>query len=226
MRESVSSLAVKVLSHKKNGKKTVLITGCGAENGTTMVAINLSVALSSAGCRTLLIDADMRSRVKYGSRMADIGLCDYLSGVSEYDEIVNASNMDGLYVIPSGIYGKDPALLLCSRKTEELIKKTRDFFDVVVIDCPPAAVVSDASVLFPFADGIVLVCALDKTTKRQLITAKTIVAPYRDKYYGLVCNGVDLKTYKHLFPQNNYYRAKSSARRGIAKRRETAEEAQ
>jgi len=202
--DAISYLAVKVHSYKKKyGKKAVLFTGCGASNGTTKIAVNLAMALSQSGHKTLLIDADVRK----GS-VLDNGLCDFLQRGSDFDKVVRPSNLPGLDFVPSGSCEKNSALLLCSGLMADFMGIAASKYDYVIIDCPSVTVSSDAAAMFMNADGIVLVCSLNETTKRQLQSAKNAVEPYSDKYYGLVVNSLEEKKYKRLFPQCGYYRGR------------------
>jgi len=207
--DAITDLAVKLLAYKdRSGKKAVLLTGCGAESGTTMIAVNLAISLSWSGYKTLLIDADMRTRTKSNDRISEKGLCDYLFGTSDYETIINRTGIDGLHFVPSGDFTGDPALLLCSGQCLEFINLVKSEYDFIIIDCPPITVVPDAEAMFTSVDGIALICALEKTTKRQLHLAKNAVEPYADKYYGIVVNAVDKSQYKKLYPQRDYYRQK------------------
>jgi capsular exopolysaccharide synthesis family protein len=208
--EAVSHLAVKVHTYKsKYGKKSIVLTGCGTANGTTMISINLSVALARSGYKTLLIDADMRTRSKQMSRMSNIGLCDIIQGLYDGSEdIIKLTNVDGLHFLPSGNYTEDPALLLCSGQSAAFFGSISSEYDFVIIDCPAVTVVPEASALFMSVDGIILVCALNRTTKKQLQSAKNLIEPYSDKYYGLTVNSVAERQYKRLFPNHGYYLAK------------------
>jgi len=204
--EAVSSLAVKVHAYKsRHGKKSVILTGCAAANGTTMVAINLAVALARSGCSTLLVDADMRTQPEHKIRAADSGLCDVIRGAHALDRAARQTNVGGLHFMPSGSYAGDPALLFCSAQAADFIGRAAGEYDFVIIDSPAVTAAPEASALFMSVDGIILVCALDKATKKQLQGAKDIIEPYADKYYGLAVNSVDERQYKRLFPNHGYY---------------------
>lgn len=208
--EAVSHLAVKVNAYKrKYGKKTIVLTGCGTANGTTMIAINLSVALAHSGWKTLLIDADMRTLPIHKSKMANRGLCDAIVGLYKSEDVTKLTDVTDLYFMPSGNYMEDPALLLCSEQACNFIDKLSNEYDFVIIDCPAVTAVPEASALFMIVDGIILVCALNITTKKQLQSAKDLIKPYADKYYGVAVNSVDERQYKRLFPNHGYYLMKS-----------------
>jgi len=196
---AVSSLAVEINAYKKKyGKKTVLLTGCGAANGTTMIAINLAITLSDLG-KTLLVDANLRR----GSAMK-FGLCDFFQKNTDIEKIIRPSNISGLDFAPSGAPVNNPAMYLCSEKMEEFISLANSKYENVIIDCPPVIASPDAAAMFMVVDGIVLVCSLNKTTKKQIKRAKDAVAPYADKYYGMVVNSMGEEQYKKLILWRSY----------------------
>jgi len=202
MNEAIANLAVKVHAYKSEyGKKSIVITSCGTESGTTTIATRLAVALSRFGYETLLVDADLRTLTKDKDRRANQGLCDIISYGYEFDKLIKLTTADNLSFMPSGNYTGDPTLLFCSDKMSAFIDKVSETYEFVIIDCPAVTVAPDAMALFPLVDGIILVCALDKTRKEQLKTSKTIIEPYADKYYGLVVNSVDEQQYKRMIKE-------------------------
>jgi len=192
VRDAVSRLAVKIHDyHTIHGKKVVLVAGCGPEDGATKVAVNLAAALSGAGKKTLYVDADLRKGSKH-----DDGLCDYFRGDTDIDKIIRPSNLPDLDHAPSGKRIEVPALFLQSDKTSEFILRAKEKYDYIILDCPPVVCYPDTPALFALADGIVLVCSLNNTTKKQLNSAKTAVEPFADKYYGIVVNSVSVRQYR------------------------------
>ena len=207
--EAISNLAVKIHEYKhKYGKNSIILTGCGASDGATVISINLAIALACAGYKTLLIDADMRTSLKHRNRMAGKGFYDLICGNLVANEVICQTNIAGFYFLPSSKGPIDPALLFCSGQVSGVLAQISGQYDFVIIDCPSVTVVSDATALFMSVDGIILVCALGRTTKKQLKDAKKAVEPYSDKYYGLVVNSVDIRQYSKLFPHYGYYRKK------------------
>jgi len=208
VKEAIANLAVKVHDYKsRHRKKTIVVTGCGAENGTSTIATGLAAALAGADCRTLLVDADLR---KHSDTTTDKGLSDAICHGYEINSIIKLTNIDGMHFMSSGIYTKEPANLFCSPKTTEFIATAAAAYDFVIFDSPAVTVVPDAMALFQVVDGIILVCALDKTRKGQLQAAKDMIEPYADKYYGLVVNFVDKRQYKHMFPDYRHYSRKDT----------------
>jgi len=193
--DAVTELAVKVVSFKKKfGRKIVLLTGCNASCGTTRTAINLAIALSSSGNKTLLIDTDIRK----GSTLYN-GLSDYFHKIIGVDDVIRETNIPNMDFAPSGLRSDRSALLLSSDNMTNFMHFARKKYDYVIIDCPSIDVSTDASAMFSNTDGIILICSLDKTTKRQIINARNTIEPYADRYYGMVVHSMEERRYKrHL----------------------------
>ena len=197
--DAISNLAVNILTVKKKyAKKAVIFSSCRAETGATMIAVNVAIALSYTGQKTLLVDADL----KKGSILEN-GLCDYLRGDTVLKEVIRPSNLLNLDFAPSGARIESPAMLMCSDKMKEFIELAKSSYEYVIINGPPVATSQDASAMFMNTDGIVLVCSLNETTKRQMSVARSVISPYADKYYGIVVNSMEEKRYIKLYSRRN-----------------------
>jgi len=195
VRDAVSRLAVKIHDyHNLHEKNVILFTGCGHKNGSTMVAVSLAAVLSDTGYKTLYIDADTRK----GSVSAN-GLGTYLRGRTDIGSVIRPTITPDLDYAPSGERLETPALFLRSVRMAEFIARAKDRYDYVILNCPPVACYPDASAAFALVDGIVLVCSLNTTTKKQLQSARTAVEPFADKYYGIVINSMSLGQYRKFY---------------------------
>src|SRR6185295_18683616 len=67
------------------------------------------------------------------------------------------THIDGLSLLPAGQLPPNPAEILGSDKALKLLEALSGLFDVVIIDTPPVLAVTDATVLAPNADGVILV---------------------------------------------------------------------
>jgi len=148
--------------------KTLLITSLAAGDGKTSVAVNLAATMLHENKRILLIDANFR-RPSSGhlfprteangsvSEHADFGLSNYLMGqCGEEKEIIRPSGIEGLDIIDSGPLPANPAQLLDDPRMKQLLERTKEMYDYVIID-GPALLVSDAKVLASQADGTLVV---------------------------------------------------------------------
>jgi succinoglycan biosynthesis transport protein ExoP len=88
----------------------------------------------------------------------------------------------------------------------------RGRYDHIVVDTPPTLSVTDAVVLSPRADAIVLVIRSGQTTKQALRRARDILMQVNAKVSGVLLNAVDLSSpdyyyyYEYQGKYARYYR--------------------
>ncbi|MBM4395992.1 MAG: ParA family protein [Deltaproteobacteria bacterium] len=117
--------------------------------GKTTTAVNLAVAFARyEGLRTLLLDLDGQGHVgaALASQFTDgdtTTLSDVLLGHGrDVDELVHPTRIAGLWLVPSDKGLAATEGILAGRIGKEFllrgaIRRARERFDVVVIDCPP-----------------------------------------------------------------------------------------
>ncbi len=202
------------LFNKRNeseGGQAVLLTGCSPLAGTTSTCISLAIAMANTKRKTLLVDCDVRKSIQYKKLNKEVtkGLANYLLEIPEKDncieEVIYATNVEDLYYIPCGKYFDNATRILCSLKMKDLIATAKQQFDCIIFDLPSLAIVPDAQVLFGSVDGIALVTALGETRKKQIKDAKRKIAPFGEKYYGMIINKVDTKVYRMNLKDYDYY---------------------
>jgi capsular exopolysaccharide synthesis family protein len=151
-----------LLSYTDPPRKVFLITSPHSRDGKTTIATNLAVVMAQTERRVLLVDADLRNPTVHKVFNIENG-----EGLRErlltetYDLTTSVSGRDlpcdGLSIITAGEEVPNPSELLESRRMERFLAYAREHYDVVIIDSPPVLAVSDALVLSPLVDGIVVV---------------------------------------------------------------------
>ncbi len=207
---AIDRIVVELFNKRKKTKdgQTVLLTGCSPLAGTTSTCIGLGIAVANSKRRTLVIDCDVRKALKYKklNEQTTVGLSNYLLDDSvELQEVIYTTNIEDLYFIPCGDYLEKPTRVLCSEKMESLILKVQESFDCIIFDFPALTIVPDAQILFHNVDGIILLASLGETRKREIKEAKTKIAPYADKYYGMIVNKIPLDMYRYSVQNYDYY---------------------
>jgi capsular exopolysaccharide synthesis family protein len=186
--------------------KTVLISSAAPFEGKTLTSINLALTLSeSYGRRVLLVDADLRRpaihQVLHLPNLSGLG--DTLRGSPGPLPFVELS--DTLTVLTAGKADPDPMEGLCSPAMKRFLADAAARFDWVIIDSPPAAVCTDAPLLAPLTDGVLLVIRAGVTSSALVQRAVSGFSP--GDILGVILNGADSAT----LPTNDYYEAYSGS---------------
>jgi capsular exopolysaccharide synthesis family protein len=202
--EQFRKIRTDIFLQSHNPPQTILVTGSIAEEGKTTVAFNLAVAIAQEIHKeAVLIDADLRKPSSFVPLTDQSkGLADYLLGRASLPEILKSSEIENLWIIPSGEPPQKPAELIGSRKMTELLNelKLRGEDTCVVIDSPPLLVASESIILSRMVDGIIMVVMADRAPKTSV--RKAVASIDRQKIIGVVFNNKELKASKF----HNYYK--------------------
>ena len=150
---------------KKYNAKVILVASALQSEGKTTTAANLAIALSNRKHNVLLIDGDLRNPSivhALGQEPVEIGVSELLSGKCKIDEvIIPYKDRKHLVLMPTAKSIDNPTELWTGARAKEMIDLLRDKCDFVIIDAPPSAVVSDASLIARYSDGCVFVIRQD-----------------------------------------------------------------
>ena len=175
--------------------KVILVTSALPQEGKTTISANSALVLAQRGSRVLLIDADLRrpgvDRL-FGFRSRG-GLSTLISGVDKFEDVVVPfTQVPNLWILPAGPIPPQPVELLGSTVMKDHITRWRDEFDHIIIDTPPCLSVTDAVVLSPEADRVILVARSGKTSKPALRRACDLLLQVNARVMGIVLNALDL----------------------------------
>ena len=207
--ESYHTLRTAVLlSSAPRPPQAVLVTSTQPFEGKTSTAFNLAMGLTQIGRRVLFIDADMRQPGL--ARLVDTagraGLSSVLTGAGKLDQaLFQLPDLPNLWFLSAGSQPPNPADLLASRAMEELLTTLRTRFDHLVVDTPPVLMVTDATVLSSFVDGVILVTESQVTGRAALARTHCILESAGAKILGCVLNKLDLKHDGYYGSSYRYY---------------------
>jgi succinoglycan biosynthesis transport protein ExoP len=220
MAESYRALRTSLLlSNLGAPPKVIMVTSALPQEGKTTTSINCAVVLAQKGIRVLLIDADLRrpsihKTLGMGPRS---GLSNVLTGSATLETAITRSPiLPNLDVLPAGTPPPNPAELLASSNMRDVLQQLRGQYDHIVVDTPPTLSVTDAVVLSPRADAIVLVIRSGQTTKQALRRSRDILMQVNAKVSGVLLNAVDLSSpdyyyyYEYQGKYAGYYREHTS----------------
>jgi polysaccharide biosynthesis transport protein len=216
MAESYRALRTSLLlSNLGAPPKVIMVTSALPQEGKSTTSINCAVVLAQKGVRVLLIDADLRrpsihKTLGMGPRS---GLSNVLTGSITLEQAITRPQiLPNLHVLPAGTPPPNPAELLASTNMRDVLLELREKYDHIVLDTPPTLSVTDAVVLSPRADAIVLVIRSGHTTKQALRRSRDILMQVNAKVSGVLLNAVDLSSpdyyyyYEYQGKYARYYR--------------------
>jgi capsular exopolysaccharide synthesis family protein len=174
----------------------VLVTSSMNGEGKSYVATNLAVSMALLGKKVALVGLDLRKPMlaKYLNLPSQGTMTNYLSDKAyTLEDVVVASSVKNLDVLPAGIVPPNPSELLQSDRLAVLFAELRERYDYVVVDSAPVALVSDTFLLSGIADMTVCVVRANHTTFDMIEFLNKIHEQERLPKMVAVLNGVDAK---------------------------------
>jgi protein-tyrosine kinase len=168
----------------------LLFTSGEAGEGKTTILANLAVSFVQDGKKVAVIDCNLRKpglHSVFGVEGSD-GLAAYLTGAEKSSDILAYGSLANLSVIPAGISKVSPPDLLGSDKMTALLKELRESHDLILLDTPSAVEYSDARILAPYSDGVILVARYGKSKRESLRKVKTLMEQAGSKILGIAMN--------------------------------------
>lgn len=171
--------------------KVIALSSVRKDEGKTTTSRNVALAFARAGYRTLLIDMDLRNAAMTGlseRRSRIVGLTDFLSGQSGFEQVISGTDYPNLEVIESGQTAPNPTGLLQSDYVARMLEELRKFYDYIIIDTPPIGTVIDAAIIAQQCDGVALVIEAGANRRREVQRALKQLEQTEATFLGVVLN--------------------------------------
>ena len=202
--------------------------------GKTTTCINVATYIALMGKKVLIVDADPQGNATSAvgiNKTKDLKtIYDLIDGESSYDDVIQPTIVDNLYIIPSTVdlSGAEVELIQIPQR-EKVIKRILDeikeSYDFILIDCPPSlglitvnALTASDSIIVPiqcefFAlEGLTQLMNTIRLIKYHLnpnLDIEGVVMTMKDKRYNLtnqVSNEIikffNKKVYLTTIPRN------------------------
>ncbi|WP_194778573.1 GumC family protein [Pararhodonellum marinum] len=201
---SLRSALFYIASEKKC--KRILVTSSVSGEGKTFVSLNLAAAMALSGKKTVIVGMDLRKPKisQYVGVSNKKGLSSFLVGKAEREDIVKETKYENLYLIPSGPVPPNPAELLLKDKMGTLLEELELEFDVIIMDTPPVALVSETMDLLRFSDVNLYIIRQDYTHKKHLLMINDLYANDQIHNFYAVFNGLKAGGDTYDFAGYNY----------------------
>ena len=150
--------------------KVVLVSSTISGEGKSFVASNLAISMAMLGKKTIILGLDLRKPKVHSLFGVDNskGMSTYLIGRDTLEAILVGTNIPNLSIIPSGPIPPNPAELVAGDRLEQLVAQLRSSYDMVIIDSPPVAIVTDAVLISRLCDTTLFVLRHRYTARNVL----------------------------------------------------------
>jgi non-specific protein-tyrosine kinase len=191
--------------------RSLVVSSSSPVEGKTTTAANLAATIAQSGKRVILVDTDLRRPTmhKLFQRSNTRGVTTALmeqSNLQVEDHLID-TDVENLFLMPSGPLPPNPADLLGSPRMAELIKALRLQADMVVFDSPPVMAVADAVLLARLTDAMLLVVRAESTRADVLKKAMEHLNQAGANMLGVVLNGVSRSNNGYYY--HYYYSSRS-----------------
>lgn len=218
--ESIRSIRTSLLFRQgPTDTRVVVVTSLSPAHGKTSLVSNLGIAMTEVGRRVLMIDADLRCPALHRTFgiSGQKGLTNVLDSDAQLEEpalreLIQPTAIPNLDILVSGKSRARPAsALFHQRAMAQLISLARNAYDLVLIDTPPL-IVSEARIIAPLADGVILVLRAGAVKMQAVSAAEECLRQDGSRVLGTVLNDWDPRStgygyYPDGYHKEHYYQA-------------------
>ncbi len=156
----------------------------------------------------MLVDADLRRpglHLFFGEHN-DAGLTTLLvDGSANSAEVLRQTGVERLLLLPAGPAVPNPASLLASPRLRKLLARLSEHADYIVIDTPSAATFSDAAMVAPLVDGVILVTRANQPVREVERRTKQLLEKVGANVIGAVLNDASTESVDSHYFHRHYY---------------------
>jgi capsular exopolysaccharide synthesis family protein len=169
-----------------------MITSATRGDGKTTLSCNLAISLAQANRRVLLVDVcprDPAIEKEFGLDPSE-GLAEVLFDDVSYQMLARPTEFEGLMVLGPGRATDNLKSKLASREMMAFLETAEKEFDHVIIDTPPCLLMSDAKLLAPIVDGVIVAVGSGKSSLGMVRRCLSELDQVNANIIGLVLNSV------------------------------------
>lgn len=159
-------------------RKVLAVSSTISGEGKSFLAQNLAAALALAKKKVILLDLDLRKPKKslpFIVNDKDKGISTVLIQKDNWRDCLSVTHIDGLHYLPNGPLPPNPAELLMNGEFESLLSELKENYDFVVMDTPPAGLVTDGVMALKRADLSIYVFRCNYSRKENLTTLNRLI---------------------------------------------------
>ena len=124
---------------------------------------------------------------------------------SRINSAIIATDTPGLSLLPSGTLPPNPTEVLGSERMLFLLSNLKKRFDLLIIDSPPVIPASDALLIAPQADGVLLLVKPGQVNRNMISNVVEQMRSAQANIVGVILNQVDMQKEGYYKYYNKYY---------------------
>lgn len=191
--------------------KVISLTSSNAGEGKSWVTANLAISCAQYGKKVLIVDADLRKGRQHRifRKSNRTGLSDLLKNLrgnlkeedvqkieEELTLKIQDTEVSNVYLLSSGPVPFNPSELLGTANIEFLLELLKKEFDLIIVDTPPATIITDALLFANKVDYMFIVASSRKTKKEGLVNTKKAIESVGGKISGIILNQISTERRK------------------------------
>ncbi len=206
------------LSETAKNAKVIIVTSTIPGEGKSFISSNLAQVYGIHGEKTLLIDCDLRmpklaETLSFENKK---GVLQFIEGVDE-EPFMHKEVFPNVDVILTGGSTRSASESLSHPKFSEFLSRTKNNYDKIILDSPPAGVVSDTYSVSKEVDVVLYVIKFNTVKRRSALYCVKKFKEANIAVAGAILNGIKSNLvgyYYHSYSYDKaytkYYRPKDS----------------
>lgn len=188
-------------------RQVILLTSSTSGEGKTFCSINLASVFALNGHRTVLLEFDLR-RPKIHQEFNStnmIGISSFLIDKAIIEDIILPTHIENLDLISAGPAAPNPAELIASERTSELIDKLKEMYDYIIIDSAPAGILAETLMLMKHADLNIFVVRIETTIHDAFKNTIKSIENNNFNNVSMLINDLNVKRDSYKYGYNTKY---------------------
>jgi capsular exopolysaccharide synthesis family protein len=178
-------------------EKTILITSSMSGEGKSFLSINLAATLALANKKVILLELDLRKpKISENLGLQKTGFTNYIiSEGADWRTMIQTAGDHPISfdILASGPLPPNPTELLMLPKVSHLMEELKNSYDYIIIDSPPAGMVTDAEIMASYANLTIYVVRHHYTYRQQIRLVEKLYHKQTLPRINIVVNDVEIR---------------------------------